>query len=69
MSIRYGLLGVSLALLLSLLAMGGGETDCPGSGPDVVVSEIFDSFNWGNEGGEIAFTIGTNACNISVMRS
>ena len=48
----------------SVFTFGGGDTDCPNVGPDVVVSDIFDSLNWGNLDGEIAFTIGTNACNI-----
>ena len=60
----------SLAFLIMILlgthiaALGGGDTDCPSTGPDVVVSDIFDTMTWGSSDGQVAFTLGTNACNI-----
>ena len=58
---------VPCSMALLAIALGGmkrGDVDCPSTGPDVIVSDIYDSMNWGNIDGEVAFTIGTNACNI-----
>lgn len=56
--------GSMAVLAVALGGMRGGDIDCPNSGPDVIVSDIFDSMTWGTLNGEIAFTVGTNACNI-----
>jgi hypothetical protein len=53
-------------MVLVALGLGAmrGDTDCPNTGPDVLVSDIYDTMTWGTLNGEIAFSIGTNACNI-----
>ena len=56
--------GLTSCCLLSFFTHGGGAGDCPSVGPDVIVSDIFDSISWGGIDGEVAFTLGTNACNI-----
>ena len=55
---------MSCAIATGLGAISGDNVDCPSIGPDVIVSDIFDSYTWGTLDGEIAFTVGTKACNI-----
>ena len=63
---RIGSFGGLVLVLTTCISasFGSGDTDCPSTGPDVVVSDIFNAQTWGTLDGEIAFTIGTDACNV-----